>query len=151
MKNQKITTVKALSNISKKLSASLCAILLAIFTMLCSATANAQTVQPQFPNLSNVKGDSYTYEKIRGKGASYEEAEKVIVMKIRRLQAKRLSLPVDSVSVEKLTPATEILKNNVYEVFRIVENKDANANGVASQTTRITKVYLVPKKNFAKQ
>ncbi|MBR5167528.1 MAG: hypothetical protein IKW86_05605 [Salinivirgaceae bacterium] len=110
----------------------------------------SQTVQPLFPNLSNLKGNSYTYETIEEQGASYEEAEKAVAMKIRRLHAKQLSLPIDSISVEKLTPTTEILKNNVYEVFKIVENKDANTNGVASHTTRITKVYLVPKKNFTK-
>ena len=142
--------MKTLSNISRKLTTSLCAILLAAFTMLCSAAANAQTVQPLFSNLSSLKGDSYTYEVIKGKGASCEEAEKAVAMKIRRLHAKQLSLPIDSISVEKLTPTTEILKNNVYEVFKIVENKDANTNGVASHTTRITKVYLVPKKNFTK-
>ena len=140
--------MKALSNISKKLSASLCAILLAAFTMPCSVPANAQSVQPMFPNLSNLKGDSYTYEVIKKKGASYEEAEAAAVMKIKRLHAKQLSLPIDNVSVEKLRQDTEVLRNNVYEVFEIVENKDESSkNGV----TRITKVYLVPKKNFAKQ
>lgn len=116
-----------------------------------TAAANAQTTQPLFPNLSNLKGDSYTYEVIEVEGASYEEAENAAEMKIRRFHAKQLSLPIDSVSVEKLTPSTEILKNNVYEVFILVENIDGNTNGVSSHTTRITKVYLVPKKNFVKQ
>lgn len=104
----------------------------------------SQTVQPLFPNLSNLKGNSYTYETIVEQGASYEEAEKAAAMKIKRLQAKRLSIPIENISVEKLTPTTEILKNNVYEVFWIVEN-------MGTQTTRITITFLVPKKNFAKQ
>ena len=146
--NFRYTIMKAFSSISRKLTAGLASILLVVFTLSCSAPANAQTVQPLFPNLSNLKGDSFTYKVIKEKSASYTEAEEAAVMKIRRLHAKQLSLPIDDVSVVKMRQDTEVLRNNVYEVFEIVENKDGSPkDGV----TRITKVYLVPKKDFAKR
>ena len=105
-----------------------------------SVAASAQTkIEPVY-NIP-IKGDSYRYEVARGTSrvsAGHAEAENKAILKIQRLQAKRLSLPSDCILVEPLGSEDEIWANTVYEMCRIEEQ-------LKGGRTRVTIVYLVPK------
>ena len=88
--------------------------------MLFSFAASAQTEEYVYENMPKTENNTYRYVVVSGTstttnwGETYAEAEKDAVEKMKNMQAKRLSLPTDSISVEFLFAAKEISNYKVY-------------------------------------